>query len=295
MAKPLRNWCFTTYNLAGFKVPDEDPRFRYCVYQAERCPETGNVHLQGYIEFNKAVGFGALKELCNDNTLHLEQRRGTRQEARAYCMKPETRYADPIEFGTWTGGQEGTRVDLNEARERIQSKKSWNEVVNDPELCSILARYHKWSREVYDNRGFDVAAPDITLRDWQLEVLEMLEEEPVKRRVIWIWSEESGTGKTTFFDFCSARFNVLPGTDYANTLYAYDGQAVIWFDLTRAQSTDYSPYHAIEKFSNGTFHLSTKYTSTRKYVNCHVVVTANCPPDEMKLPNRCVQVKATIN
>lgn len=296
MARQLRNWVFTSYDLENFKVPDEDPRFRYCVYQAERCPDTGRVHLQGYIEFNKAIAFGAVKQLMGDPAIHLEARRGTRAEARAYCMKAESRYADPVEFGTWTGASDqGARTDLNEARLKIQSKNSWNEVVNDPELCTILARHNRWAREIYDNRPMDIPPPDIELRDWQQGVCDMLDEEPVKRRVIWIWSAESGTGKTTFFDFCSSRFNILPGTDFTNTLYAYDGHRVIWFDLTRAQSAEYSPYHAIEKFSNCTVHLSTKYTSTRKYVNAHVVVTANSPPDEQKLPNRCVIVQATLN
>lgn len=291
----LRNWCFTSYNLDDFIVPDEHPDFRYCVYQAEKCPETQRVHLQGYIEFNKALSFGQVKGLFNDPAIHLEGRRGTREEARAYCMKNESRYADPIEFGKWTGANERSRQDLNEARVKIQAHTSWNSVLNDPELCNVLARAPRWAREVYDARVVDAPLPDIELRDWQTQVLDMLDEEPVKRRVIWIWSAESGTGKTTFFDFCSARFNVLPATDFTNTLYAYDGQRVIWFDLTRAQSADYSPYHAIEKFSNCTFHLSTKYTSTRKYVNAHVVVTSNSPPDEMRLPNRCVEIKATIN
>lgn len=294
MARQLRNWCFTSYDLENFKVPDDDPRFRYCVYQAERCPETQRVHLQGYIEFNSAVAFGAVKQLLGDPSIHLEGRRGTRAEARAYCMKPESRYADPIEFGQWTGGEERTRTDLNEARVKIQEKTSWNAVLNDPELCNIIARHPRWAREVFDARNIETPLPDIELRPWQEQVLDMLDEEPVKRRVIWIWSEESGTGKTTFFDFCSARFNVLPATDFPNTLYAYDGQRVIWFDLTRSQSADYSPYHAIEKFSNCTFHLSTKYTSTRKYVNAHVVVTSNSPPDQLKLPQRCIEIKATL-
>lgn len=294
MEQRLRNWCFTSYDLDNFKVPDDHADFRYCVYQAEKNPETGNIHFQGYIEFKKAMHFNTVKQLLNDNSVHLEGRRGTRAEARAYCMKPDTRYSDPMEFGTWTGGEERARTDLNEARVLIQQCNSWNEVLNKPELCNIIASKLNWARQVYEGRPMEMEAPDIQLREWQTQVLDMLDEEPVKRRVIWIWSAESGTGKTTFFDFCSARFNVLPGTDYTNTLYAYDGQRVIWFDLTRAQSAEYSPYHAIEKFSNCTFHLSTKYTSTRKLVKCHVVVTANSPPDETKLPNRCVIINATL-
>jgi len=296
---PCKRWCFTLNN---YSESDEAELIQKCCaisakYVVGReVGESGTPHLQGYIEFKSAVAFGAVKTLLGDNSVHLEGRRGTRKEARDYCMKPESRYADPIEFGTWTGeSDQGARVDLNDARLRIQAKRSWNEVLNDPELCNVLARHPRWVREVYDAREIDVPAPDITLRTWQTQVLDMLDEEPVKRRVIWIWSDESGTGKTTFFDFCSARFNVLPATDFTNTLYAYDGQRIIWFDLTRAQSTDYSPYHAIEKFSNCTFHLSTKYTSTRKYVNAHVVVTANIPPDHIRLPNRCIEIKAIIS
>lgn len=294
MSNRLRNWCFTSYDLENFKVPDEHPDFRYCVYQAEKCPQTERVHLQGYIEFNKAVHFQTVKGLFGDEGIHLEPRRGTREEARRYCMKPESRYADPIEFGTWTGANERARTDLNEARAKIQGHTCWANVLNDPELTNVLARHGRWAREVYDARTFNVEAPEIDLRDWQEEVIEMLDGEPEKRRVIWIWSDESGTGKTTFFDYCSAKYNVLPGTDFVNTLYAYDGQDIIWFDLTRSQSTEFSPYHAIEKFSNKTFHLSTKYTATRKYVACHVVVTANCPPDNNKLPNRCVVIEAKL-
>lgn len=294
MSKRLRNWCFTSYDLESFKVPDDHPDFRYCVYQAEECPETKRVHYQGYIEFNKAVHFNTVKRIFGDDSIHLESRKGTRQQARAYCMKPESRYAEPIEFGKWEEN-EGKRSDLNEGREKIQSHTSWNSVLNDPELCNTVARHPRWAREVYDAKKLTVEEPEIELYDWEEEVLAMLEEEPVKRRVIWIWSDESGTGKTTFYDYCSFKFDVLPGTDFVNTLYAYDGQRIIWFDLTRAQQADFSPYHAIEKFSNKTVHLSTKYTSTRKLVSCHVVVTANHPPDLNKLPNRCIVIEAKKN
>lgn len=292
MAQRLRNWVFTSYDLEAFKVPDDHPDFRYCVYQGEECPETKRVHLQGYIEFNKAIAFATVKTLFGDPAIHLEARRGSREQARAYCMKPETRWSDPVEFGQWTGRNQGTRTDLVEAKAKIQAHTSWTAVLNDDELVNVVARHGRWAREVFDSRELHAEEPDIELRDWQDEALELLEQEPVKRRVIWIWSDESGTGKTTFFDLCSARYNVLPGSDFTNTLYAYDGQRIIWFDLTRSQGDAFSPYHAIEKFSNKTVHLSTKYTACRKLVECHVVVTANHPPDQNKLPGRCVIIEA---
>lgn len=290
----LRNWCFTSYDLEAFKVPDEHPKFRYCVYQTEECPISHRWHNQGYIEFNAAFGLRSVKEMLGDLTVHLEPRRGTRQQAREYCMKADSRVAGPLEFGTWTAGEERARVDLNEARVKIQGHTSWHNVLNDPDLCNVLARHPNWARQVYDNRNFNEPPAELELYNWQNEVLGMLRE-PVKvRRIIWIWSRESGTGKSTFYDYVARHpdFNVLPGADYDNTLYAYDGEGVLWFDLTRSQSADHVPYHALEKFSNATVHLSKKYTSCRKLVKTHVVVTANIPPDETKLPERCVIIYA---
>lgn len=296
MAQRLRNWCFTSYDWEQFKVPDEEPDFRYCVYQPEACPTTGKYHYQGYIEFTKAKTFTTVKELLGDPSVHLEPRRGTRQQAREYCMKDESRLPGfkTIEFGTWTAGEERARTDLNEARTKIQGHKSWHAVMNDPDLCNVVARHSRWAREVYDNRELEQDPLDLELYTWQKEVLGMLDEPIQSRRIIWIWSRESGTGKSTFYDYCCRHpsYTVLPGSDFDNTLYAYDGEGVLWFDLTRSQSAEHVPYHALEKFSNCTVHLSKKYTSCRKLVKAHVVVTANIPPDETKLPERCVIIYA---
>lgn len=235
-----------------------------------------------------------LKAIFGDSTVHFEGRRGSRQQARAYCMKEDSRAegAVPVEIGDWTGPEERARTDLVQAREVIQASESWNAVVNNPEIIKTVARHRNWAREVYENRPQVVEPPEIELRPWEEEVLEIIDGDPIKRLVVWIWSEESGTGKSTFFDYCCHHYNVLPGTDYVNTLYAYDGQSVIWFDLTRDESYSTVPYHAIEKFSNGGFHLSSKYVSVRKHVSCHVVVTANFEPNEQKLPGRCRIIKA---
>lgn len=294
MAKRLRNWCFTSYDIENFVVPDDFKDFRYCVYQVEECPETKAWHIQGYIEFKRAVNFATVKDLFKDPAIHLEARRGTRTQARAYCMKPETRVPDtqPLEFGKWDGDDERQRTDLNDARKKILEHTSWRAVMQDPELTAVCARYGKWAREIWDTRPLRTDDPGIHLYQWEAEVIGMLEEPVQKRRVIWIWSAESGTGKTTFFDYCSSKYNVLPAGDYANTMYAYDGEGIIWFDLTRSQTGEHVPYHAIEKFSNATIHMSPKYASCRKKIVAHVVVTANIPPDETKLPNRCVIIQA---
>lgn len=298
-SRKLRNWLITSYNDDEFTVDIEaEPRIRYCVYQYEICPKTAKRHIQCYIELSSGVTMTQVKAIVCDPKAHCEPRRGTRTQARAYCMKDETR--DPnvdsyCEIGTWhPESGERSRTDLKEARAAIQGKNSWSDVLNDDDNSSTVARHLNWARQVYDARPVTIPTQDIVLRTWQNEVIGLLDEAVQKRRIIWIWSSESGTGKTTMFDYCSAKYNILPGTDYANTLYAYDGHGVIWFDLSRHQTHDHIPYHALEKLSNQTIHLSTKYQTTRKYVSAHIVVTANIAPDERKIPDRCAKIYASM-
>jgi len=46
----------------------------------------------------------AVKTLFLDMTMHVEQREGTRDQARDYCMKLDTRVSDPVEIGDFNRG-----------------------------------------------------------------------------------------------------------------------------------------------------------------------------------------------
>lgn len=124
-----RHWCVTFFLPDGSRPEvlekeeqevadaDQDPqRVRYALWQREIAPETGRQHWQGYIEFLapckgtailKAVGVRRgdqrLRELRRGE-IHWERRRGTREEARDYCKKQDTRDprdgSGPFEWGT---------------------------------------------------------------------------------------------------------------------------------------------------------------------------------------------------
>ncbi len=64
------------------------------------------------------------------NHSHIEPRRGTRDEARAYCMKADTKIKGPWEYGNWIAGGQGKRNDLLEVAD----------LVADGAGCATIAR-----------------------------------------------------------------------------------------------------------------------------------------------------------
>lgn len=76
---------------------------RYIIFQVEKCPDTGRLHLQGYIELYRQFRLKGLKTLLDCNEAHCEPRRGTREEAMEYCKKEDSRLEEEDEKGIPAG------------------------------------------------------------------------------------------------------------------------------------------------------------------------------------------------
>lgn len=77
---------------------------RYIVFQLEESPHTGRLHYQWYLEFAKnSYRYAYVKKMLLDPTVHVENRKGTRVQARNYCMKEESRVEGKsfVEIGFW--------------------------------------------------------------------------------------------------------------------------------------------------------------------------------------------------
>jgi len=141
-----RNWCFTVNNPTatptdlGTKLTAH-PKFRYVVFQLET-GENDTTHYQGYIEFSSPIRFNACKNIIGGNP-HIEKRQGTRDQARDYCMKDNTRVpnSQPNEYGTWSSGGAGTRNDIAQIAEEFKAGKRIRYIAN--EYPSVYVRYHK--------------------------------------------------------------------------------------------------------------------------------------------------------
>lgn len=95
-----KSWIGTSYRLEEFRLPEV---IQYGVYQKEKCPTTGRLHIQFFVQYKKRIRLtGVKKHFPGD---HIEIARDPKQ-ARAYCQKVETRESSPVEVGTFDQPQD---------------------------------------------------------------------------------------------------------------------------------------------------------------------------------------------
>lgn len=70
----------------------------FLIGQVERCPITGRLHLQLYLEFNPRVSLNKMQDCLPG--LHIEPRRGSQKQAIDYVTKEDTRVYGPFEIGS---------------------------------------------------------------------------------------------------------------------------------------------------------------------------------------------------
>lgn len=131
-----RAWVFTLNNHSSVDVPNTFEG-KYCIWQEEQ-GEAGTRHLQGYIVWNTPKRLSAIKKYAP--TAHWEVRRGTHEQAKAYCSKEETRLSGPFTYGEEPLGS-GTRSDLISLKRSIDEGKSQLELFEDH--FEPMLKYHK--------------------------------------------------------------------------------------------------------------------------------------------------------
>lgn len=155
-----RQWLFTENNPTGlidWNYVDKSNHIRYAVYQME-VGEEGTPHLQGYVEFKRTVRLSYCKKLLA--RAHWEPRRGSRDEARAYCMKDETRVDGPYEYGTWNAEGQGNRTDMVQLKDDIVAGKPLQYILEN----------HPGSAIRYRNNIRAFLAEQVKPRSWKTEV-----------------------------------------------------------------------------------------------------------------------------
>jgi len=300
-----RNFCFTLFfhGSADFTAEEEaiyeaqnlatyfsDPLFKYIIISVEQCPDTGRIHWQGYMELFDPVRFTAVKVKAPMlQTAHFEKRRGTREQAKEYCDKEESRIAGPFEFGNWEIHQ-GTRSDLEEVSAAITAGAKESDIARD-----FPVQYIKFARGIkallamqHTNPAPD---PDFVPRPWQQRVLDLLSQPANDRSIIWVTDTTGNKGKTRLATNLVAQHAAttlsgkLPDMTYGFFQQCQKGKApaICCFDITRAAG-EYSGhlYSMAESLKSGRL-FNTKYESQHfTFPTPHVIFFANRSWDREK-------------
>lgn len=150
-----RDWCWTSFDTDSEINFDKD-NVRYICYGREKCATTGKQHLQGFAIFNRTCRIPKCKQWLGSDRLHVEPRRGSREQARDYCRKDG-------DFWEWGRYESMTTTEL--FKQPINYLKE-----NYPEF---YCRYHRGLEKLHVDTG----------EKWR------------DVHVTWLWGK-SGTGKT---------------------------------------------------------------------------------------------------
>lgn len=124
------------------------------------------------------------------------------------------------------------------------------------------------------------------IRIWQQQLLEIIQEEPDRRKVYWLWSSRGGTGKSIFARHLHLKYNAVvidcgksSDIKYALACWAEERDLkIIVLDYPRNMENRIS-YEVMECIKNGIF-FSPKYESRQVVFNTpHLICFANFPPN----------------
>lgn len=114
--------------------------------------------------------------------------RSTPEECIAYCKKEKTRVDGPWELGEYLKkGSNKCKRAVDEFKEDPDEMRLRDPKVYRRCMAGII------NEEFRANFKFEYP-----LHNWQSELVNMLELEPQKRNIIWVYGPDGGEGKTTF-------------------------------------------------------------------------------------------------
>lgn len=292
--------CITSFNtdLEWFKdwTKENKTIIKYIIIQGELCKE-GKKHIQGFIQFNGKKRMDQIKKYFGDNTLHIEKRFGTVEQARDYCKQQKNGvWQEWQEYGEITLKEQGKRTDLINIRQRLIEGETLNQIRANTDSENELRLTIQYGRQLKEleyiiqqeqvKKQLIEDYNDVEWKEWQQSLIEELNNKPNNRKVKWIYDKQGNNGKSYLSKYLqlSKRVYYITGGKQQDILYGYDNEEIIIYDLARTYADNMEHiYTTIENFKNGMY-LSTKYeTRQRIFKIPHIIVMANYKPDKTKL------------
>lgn len=219
-----KHWCFTWNNptiaLSDLKALIESKGWKliYGIYQ-EEIGSALNYHIQGYIELDKHATVRELRAI--NGAIHWEKRKGSREQARDYCRKLETRKPNttPLEDGIWLANINGLGPGLRRMVESAQDGERLGDIVDaDPET---FVRYRG---------GIEQLVARAQRKRHRAELRDV--------KIVWIIGA-SGSGKSM------AVYNHIKNREFYRKRNhkwwsGYEGEPIVWWDDFSPRDVDFT-------------------------------------------------------
>lgn len=251
-----RNWCFTYNNptLTELEIADifENIGINYAIFQLEEGEEDGTPHFQGLVMFKERKRLSQIRHLFQ---AHFSVCRDPKA-SRKYCSKPETQVSPPCELGIFPETTQGSRTDLSELKQALQSGLTQHQYATDH--FEIFVKYPNLIKHWYEA----TVQPRKSVDGFKC----------------FFFYGKAGTGKSTLAQYLASQGGMEPFRYSLRGFWdGYIGQRRVIFDDFRGSDLSYGDFkRVIDKFS---LRINVKCSSCELAAN-EFYITSNFTPDE---------------
>lgn len=219
-----RDWCFTIHfpePQNEYVVPERPlEKIEYMIYQVEKSPTTGSLHLQGFVYYKQPkmapTVITDLNNWAQAKAPHILPAKGTANQNQTYCSKTAT-YVN----GPWEYGKKPHQGQRNDITDMVQM------VIDNQPAREIFAAYPT-QYLMYKKRAEDIAW-DIKHEHWV----------PRPRNItvqVHVIVGDPGTGKSTYIRDRGVTF--AANFHSKNPFAHYEGQHEVAFEEFNPSSVD---------------------------------------------------------
>lgn len=283
---------YTDVQVSSLKALDS----KYIVIGFEEAPTTGTKHLHCYVELKKRIRFNILfdKGIPRGSEIkHVGAKEVLKKISYAKKDGNFVEIGEPPVSDSYVDRGKARKEDLEKYRQYAREGKL--ELIPEGDMRGHYKYYRLLASEAKNEATEKVFTEKFyfpyadKLWQWQLKVLRLLQGDPDRRKIYWVYDEEGNGGKTSFALYlCFIKLKqyaqYLCPAKGADMAYALDNSKSIFIlDIPRCVG-DHVPWGFIEQLKNGVI-FSTKYESVYKVLPTpHVFVFTNQmpPPTEEK-------------
>jgi hypothetical protein len=192
-----------------------------------------------------------------------------------------------------------TAKNLSNIKKIFRLNMQWKKVTNIKACirsCVDCGKYKLKNIKSYEMRDSQDIAPQIVkydildeedLRDWQKDLIKIINNPADNRTIHWYWDPNGCTGKSVFAKYLHRLYNACVVHDcefetVVSRVYAHNNCDLVVIDIPRS-TRDYISYTVLDYIKNGILVDPENDSRTKAIPSPHVIVFSNYEPSRERL------------